>query len=274
MAGEATEVVADDAGFDDGFASVGEQTATPASQQDQAPEQTAEAETTAAPEPEFVKVTKSEWDDVKRRVQEVDTFRQEARRDIDRAFGQYGSLKQATEALAKRGPIQIEAEDFQELKETYGEEIANDLVAGLRRSIARVPQPVAEPLTQAPAQPARDDGAIQLQAQLVNSRLDEVVDGDWQAEVRTPEFQGWKEKQPPEVKALADSSDVRDASRLLRLWVKSKTAAPTAAAAPKAQDKAAPARQRVMAAAVNPRGGGARASASNEPDPFDEGFNS
>lgn len=271
-----TEVVEDDAGFDEGFDSVGEQTETPAGKtESSATEAAAPAEPTPPPAPKYVQITEDEWQDVKRRALEVDNIRQESARNFDKAFGQYGSLKQATEALAKRGPLQIEVEDFAELKAEYGEEIATHLVEGLKRSFGRAPQPVQEQPQQ--ARPAVEEALARAQAQLVDSRLDEVVDGDWRQEVRTPEFQQWMKQQPADVQQLGASDSVRDASRMLRLWVKAKSA-PAPASAPaapqqQAQPKTTP-RQKAIAAAVNPRGGGARASASNEPDPFDEGFNS
>lgn len=261
----AVDTTDEDAAFDAGFDAPATQTETPAEPEAQTPA----AETpTPTPEPKYVQITEEDWAATRQRLESVDTLRQELEQRTSKAFGQYGSLKQAVDALGKRGPVEFSADDFAELKEEYGTEIAEKLVLGFKRASERAaPKVVEQPQN---VLPAIDEKLAKVQEDLINSRLDEVVDGDWTAEVRTPAFKEWMQKQPGDVQSLAASDNVRDAARLLRLWKTNKTTPPPAA--PPAQSKP-PARQRLMAAAVNPRGAGAKAPASNEPDPFDEGFN-
>lgn len=281
MAGEttATESTVEDDGFDAGFASVGTQTETPEQTTEQQPaaEPAAAAEQpeTQAAEPKYVQITEEEWNQVRQSAGAVEALRRDHEQRFDKAFGTVGGLKQIVDGLAKRGVVELSEDDFTELKEEYGEDIAKSIVAGMKRGYQRAAPPAEETRQPAAIQPAQADDIVRkTQSDLIDSRLDEVVDGDWHAEVRTPAFQEWMGKQADDVKSLAASTSVRDAARLLRLWVGTKTAAAPAsapAAAPQAPAKA-PARQRVMAAAVNPRGAGARAPASPERDPFDEGF--
>lgn len=272
MPGETTapEMTEEDAAFDAGFDAPA-QTETPAATVTDTP--ATEQATEPAPEPKYVQITEDDWNAVRKNAEGVEALRQEQAQKFDKAFGHVGSLKQAVDGLSKRGVVDISPDDFAELREEYGSEIAEKIALGLKRANERaIPKP-PEPQQQVAA-PAVDDRLAKIQADLINSRLDEVVDGDWQAEVRTPAFNEWMKKQPADVQSLGASESVRDAARMLRLWTASKTATPAATPSAPAAPVKPSARQRVMAAAVNPRGAGVKAPASNEIDPFDEGFNS
>jgi hypothetical protein len=91
-----------------------------------------------------------------------------------------------------------------------------------------------------------------VRTEAVNAHLDTIVDGDWLTTVRSEDFGKWMAAQPDDVKALGDSSSLADASKMMRLFVKSKQPNPAqqlinersakldaAASAPQAGRKAA-----------------------------------
>lgn len=105
-----------------------------------------------------------------------------------------------------------------------------------------------------------------VRKEIAESALDAAFPG-WMDDINTPEFGTWMQTQPEEIKALAASSKVRDASRMLRLFEahKSKKATPTPSVV---------ARQKRIEAAVTPRGTGGFTPANSELDEFEAGYNS
>lgn len=110
-----------------------------------------------------------------------------------------------------------------------------------------------------PQQPAIDPATIErivaerirgeteaVRQEIVDSALDAVLP-NWKEEVKSQAFGKWLETQPAEVKALADSTKVGDAARMLRLY----EAAKQSDQSQKLQQER---QQRLAAAAATPRG--------------------
>ena len=101
--------------------------------------------------------------------------------------------------------------------------------------------------------------------------LDAAFDG-WRDEVKTEHFLKWRDAQPPEISALAESWSVKDAAKLLRLYEKSKQQVKQPDPAPVLKSDVST-RQRRFAAAVTPRGaGGHEGSTRTEFDDMEAGY--
>jgi hypothetical protein len=102
----------------------------------------------------------------------------------------------------------------------------------------------------------------------IDTYLDNIVDGDWMEEIKKPEFSTWLDKQPEDIKALAASSKLRDAAKMLRMYQKSKV--PMKQPEPK---KDTSTRQKRFEAAVTPKGTGGHAPGRSDEDEFMAGYN-
>lgn len=114
--------------------------------------------------------------------------------------------------------------------------------------------------------------SAETRKQIVDMALDAVFPG-WEDEVRTDGFGKWLESQAEDVKALAQSSRVGDAAKMLRLYEKSKqepAQAEMKTPEPKPKDSA---REKRFAAAVVPKGNGGNASNNSDVDEFMAGYN-
>ena len=281
MPGEVPEddtTAANNAAFDEGFDTqdTDAQTTTPDADPAAAPAPVAEP--AAAPVealPEYVQIPKADWEDLKRRTEGFNAS--EVQRLINQANGNLGGLKQRVDRMSQGGTVEISPDDFKEMREEFGEEYVKSHIAGLQRVLAR-----SRPADTAPDQPANQPTTTPAEArleemrrQVVDAQLDTVMDGDWRAEVAKPEFSVWMRNQPADVQALGASDNVRDATRMLTLYRKAlaavQTAAP-AAPAPPAAPKPPSTRQRVLDAAVNPRGTGGHAQPATVDDAFDDAF--
>ena len=96
----------------------------------------------------------------------------------------------------------------------------------------------------------------EIQQQIVDASL-EAVFPSWKTEVQSDQFRSWIDSQPADVKALAASSQVGDAARLLKLFDGAKSEAPTSQILEKRQ-------QKLAAAAAAPKG--VKPSAVKSPD--------
>ncbi|MFI4939810.1 MAG: hypothetical protein ACHP7O_05655 [Burkholderiales bacterium] len=85
-----------------------------------------------------------------------------------------------------------------------------------------------------------------VRAEVINTSLDAVYPG-WQDEVKSSHFGRWMHGQPPEVKAMAQSSSVKDAAKMLALYEKAKVNSPAA-------DIVAARKQKLANAAGAPKG--------------------
>lgn len=90
---------------------------------------------------------------------------------------------------------------------------------------------------------------------------------DWKSDVNTQEFAEWKQGQPEDVQALGASDNPRDAARMLRLF--ERRAPIKAIEEPKKST-----RQRLMEAAVAPKGNGGSPMNRTDIDEFEAGYSS
>jgi hypothetical protein len=110
-----------------------------------------------------------------------------------------------------------------------------------------------------------------MQEKIVNAALNAVFPG-WAKEAKTDAFKAWLAAQPDDVKALSASDEIADAATLLKLYDASKTAKPAPSPTPTPKPEVS-AREKRLAAAVNPRGTGGHASGSTDLDEFESGYN-
>ncbi len=266
MAGDVEQQVLDaDAAFNAGF-SENQETVTPPVEVKEDLANTEPVENPATEQaPEFVQLTKAEYEQFRAGLSSVDEIKAATQSQFNKAFGTIGGLKQAIDRMTQSGTVELSAEDFAEIEADYGSDLASKLRTSLQRALGKGrPQSDAQPAQQHEFNQG-NSRFDEIQAQMTDSRLDEVVDGDWKKEVATDSFKKWMRAQPQEVQSLASSESVRDAARMLRLYVKDK--ADSSAPPPKPSQ-----RQRVLQAAVNPSSRAATASARPDEDPFDQGF--
>lgn len=241
-------------------------TATPAPSPEPTP-----APTPAPAAPEYVQITRDEWDSTKARAAKVDEIEATSRQRLDQVFGKMGGLERKLTELTAGTPageaVQVSDADFEELAQEYGPEMAALTAKGLNKILGRmkgaggldtdaVTKLVGEKI-QAASQ--------EIRAQTVEASLEAVFPG-WKEEVKTPAFATWINAQAADVKALASSDKVGDAAKMLRLFDKAKSA-PAQTPAPSNT------RQRQIAAAVPPRGDGGHPPAPEDDDDFNAGFN-
>ncbi len=261
---------AEDKSSEDGAA---QPAATQAGEQPAAPA----AEATPAEVPEFVQITRTQFDDIMRKASEVDNLKANLQQTADKVYGKIGGVERILKDLREQPagqPLKLSEEDFAELKAEFPD-LAALHIKGMQRMLDKLP------LRGAAVDPEAIEKVVQertatVRTEVVDSRLDEIVDGDWREEVKKPEFDAWLTKQPDDIKALAESASLRDASRMLRLYKAHRDAPPpqpqpTTPAAP----AASPTRSRVLAAAVAPRGTVGKPPVNpSEDDEFDAGFRS
>lgn len=277
-----------DADFDAGFTG-NDSTATPS----QAPEAstteagaaepaaaTTEADPAAAAPaqevpPEIVQVTRAQFDQLMRKAEEVDNLKTSVQQTADKVWGKIGGVERILSDLRAQPAgqsLKLSEEDFAELKAEYPE-LAGLQMKGLQRVLEKLPLRAA----------AVDPGAIEkvvqertatVRAEVIDSNLDAIVDGDWREEVRTQSYKDWVKKQAEDIQALGDSHSLRDASKLLRLY-KAYMAAPKNESTQQNTPPASPTRSRVLAAAVTPKGTLGKAQTKpTEDDEFNSGFKS
>lgn len=137
------------------------------------------------------------------------------------------AAKQATANSGQDAPTNAQAkaaltdpEKWKNLKAEYPEwgDALEDLLA------ARIPQ--APAFDQAEFDRKVNERvsaeAAKVREEALNAHLDAIVDGDWREAVKSDDFGKWMAAQPDAVKALGDSSSLTDASKMMRLYVKSK----------------------------------------------------
>lgn len=249
-------------GFDAGFAGEPAPTETPE------PAASPAAPVEEPTEPEYAQITKTQLQELLSQAASVGEMKTAHQQSLDKAFGQLGGLKQAIDRLQTGGrTVEVTEEDVADLRAEFPE-IADLTLKALQKVIGKVQAPGGGEQPDVERMVNERVGATRQE--LIDSRLDEIVDGDWKAEVAAPQFNEWVNTQADDVKALVLSPSLRDAARMLKLYRASKTAAAAPAPAPTAP--AVTTRQRQLEAAVNPRSSRAVAATRTEEDEFDAGF--
>lgn len=274
----AIDEAAADAEFNAGFApeAVPSPTATPDPADPGAgTDPAAQAPAAAAPAepPKYRQVTEDEWTTLMGKATAIDEIKAGQQSRDDKVFGHIGALKQTIDSLktaAQTGqPVEILPEDFAELTEQFPE-LAEVQLKGLTKVLGRL-RPGAASVPKEEIETQIATRTAEVRSQLIDAQLDAVVDGDWRAEVKSPEFKTWLDAQPADVQTLQASDSLRDASKLMRLFKVAKSA-PPAKAPPPAPPAPPSGRQRLLSAAANPRGTAAHASAPSDDDEFNAAF--
>ena len=207
----------------EGDESEGTGTEQPAAQQN-APAPKADANTGAGQEP-------ASEPDLRDKIAGLETMLSQVTQRLRNAEGHIGGLGsqmkqqlQAAQQVATKGgdaptakeirDAQANPEAMESLKRDYPEfasameSALNERLSGLEQRLQQQAQP------QAPQQP----GVGVEEFHRMRSELQvEVRHPGWLDRVRTPEFQGWLQRQPREVQMLAASESPQDAIRLLDL---------------------------------------------------------
>jgi hypothetical protein len=234
----------EDAGFDSFGTEDATPTATPVVEEVVAEVTPEVVEEPEAPAPEFMQITKSQFDDLMNKASQVDTLRTMS----DKAFGKIGGIERVLTELKQQPqgqPVQLSEDDFAELKGEFPE-LAELQMKGMKRLMdkLRVPQVDASAIEQMVGAQTSN-----TRAELVDTTLDAIVDGDWKEEVKTDKFAQWIDGQGNDVKALGSSDSLRDAAKLMRLFKAHKDAPPPAPTPAPTNSTS-----RRIAAAVAPKG--------------------
>lgn len=267
----------DDADFTAGFSGQDDApTETPA------PAPAAEPAEAAAPAPEpapeYVQVTRQDWERINASAAKVEEIEATVGKMPDHIFGTMGrTLERRLAEIQRETPqgeaVQVDEADFEDLKKEYPE-MAELTLKGLNRALGKLKGSGA-PDVQA-IEKVVGQQVTAVRGEIIEASLEAVFPG-WKDEVKTPQFDTWLKGQAADVQALAQSTKVGDAAKMLRLYEKSKEApaaapTPSPAPAPTPQAPAPSARQRQIAAAVVPRGDGGNPPARAEEDEFNAGF--
>lgn len=259
--------------FNSGFTNDEDLTETPERQLDEPKEK---IETPEPEAPKLAQITELQFKDLLEKASQIDQIKAESRKAVDTAFGHIGGLKQRMDQMQASTPagesIVATAADFAELQENFPE-FTDAQIKGFNRVLSKI---------KGTGQSQQfDSSAIE---KMVNERvaasehktrietIDSVLDGvmeNWVDEIRKPEFAAWQEKQSDAVKALAASDEIKDAKKMLRMYVASKnvqTATP--------QVKTVSTRQKQIEAAITPRGSAGHRPSATEDDDFESGFKS
>ena len=242
-----------------------EPTATPATPEPAA-EAPAEPDVPAQPEPEYVQLTKAQYEELKAGSVEL---RAALKTLEDRSNGSIGNLKQTLAQIQSATPagqsVQFSAEDFAELKRDFPE-MTDSMVAALNRGMSRlkgtgpvvndefINAKVQERLTPE-LERVRKDSALEVM---------DVIEPDWRQTVTSPAWNDSLSKESPDYQQTVNNSwklpEVRAAITKFRADTKP---------APKA-----PARPSRFAAAVTPKSAGGHSPSSTEEQEFLAAFNS
>lgn len=207
-----------------------------------------------APAPEFMQITKSQFDDLMAKASQVDTLRSMS----DKAFGKIGGIERVLTELRQSPqgqPVQLSEDDFAELKGEFPE-LAELQMKGMQRLLGklRVPQVDTSAIEQMVG-----DRVTSTRSELVDTTLDAIVDGDWKEEAKSEKFASWIEGQSNDIKALGGSDSLRDAAKLMRLYKNHRDAPPPAPVTTSSTS-------RRIAAAVSPKGTNAVTSTNQTED--------
>lgn len=263
-------------------------TATPPAPAPQ-PEPEAKDAPAPAPAPEYVQVTRQDWERVSTSAAEVDSIKATLGKMPDQIYGTFGRtldrrLAEIQQATPQGAAVQIEADDFAELKAQYPE-LADLTLKGLNNALGKMKGTGGN----ATDPKAFDEKAREIRSgitgEVVDATLDSILEADWRDEVYAngkdasagfkPKYSEWIAAQPQEIQALGYSDKLRDAARLMRMYRANRDKpAPAAAPTPAPPAPAQPSmRQRQMAAAVAPRSE-ASAPAPKGKTPFEQGWES
>jgi len=200
---------------------------------------------------------------------------------INKAIEQLAAARAATAVSNAPSQAQIDAAQksdarWKQLKEDYPDwtEALDEKLTQLRAAIPAATTVDVEAIKKEVTALTKEQLAEMKTEARQLARVDSKHE-DWEATVNSPEFKTWFETQAPEVKALADSHNAKDAIKMLDAFTAAQKAATAAAAAAKEKaEKAATNKQR-LSAATTPQGVPAPVVSSiGDEEAFAEGFKS
>lgn len=267
----------DDAQFESGYS--GAPTETPEPKQTEKKEEQKPAQPTAKQEaPDTIKEVIARMDKFEASQNKLAGHIGGLTRNQDEIRQFLAASKKATENVAD-APTQAQVKEamtspkeWEDLRSAYPEwatateKFMDSKLATLKAPPALDPAAIDKMVEERVARQASED-----RQESINSHLDSIVDGDWEEAIRTEQFGKWLEAQSPEIKALAESSKLRDAAKMLRLYERSKKVDAKPAPTPEPK-KDTSARQKRFEAAVNPKGTGGHATGRSELDEFEAGY--
>ena len=249
---------------------------------EKAPEQTETKPATESqaknPEPEYVQITKSDWDTVKAAAMKTASYENQ----FSKLFGTTGQIQKVIGTLQSQTPrggkIEISKEAFADLEKDFPE-LANSTRAALEKALSGV---------SGTGNAEADDAAIKRalaehNAKVAEREIEALEDEhpDWRKVVGAvsvgedpdPEhpFRKWLGTKPPEYQARVNGTESAAViSRAISLFQRETKAPPKPQ--PQARDNA---RAGVLRDAVQPKGDGGVPTSSNTPeDAFAAGFGS
>jgi len=269
-----------DAGFTDAPAPP---TETPEKQDGQDETSAAAAPAAAPAAPEYVQITKEEFEGLKASAAAVEELRTTLTQNSDKAFGKIGGIERLIRELQNTTPageaVELSEEDMAEFAAEYPE-LATMQRTVFNKALSKIklrgtgtgeafdPAKLEEMV--APRIDTALKGVDDRVEYLVESRLLSREHPDWREVVDAGKpdsknaYRTWLATQPAEYQKLVNSTF--DSSVISEALTKFKAAEKAKATASQRQSR--------IDAAVTPRGVGGHAAAPSEDDDFNEGFRS
>jgi len=298
--GQVEEGQVEDEGSDDDFLAGidGGSTETP-SQQEPAkvetpvePEQQPTEAAASVAAPEFVQITKADWEAMQSRAAAIDDLRAAQEKLAGTAFGKIGDLQR--QLKESRAGSTLAEEDFADIKENYPE-----LADTLQKLLSKMPAGPASGIDLETVEKLLDSREERTRYELRLESL-EAAQPKWEQDVKTESFKEWMYSRPNWKPQYADkayqavvlndpnselnkfiqanpddpvaqyfSPRISDAAMLVGAFRKDKSA--VTVQKPVATPSA---RKQQLAAAATPKSSGARAPTRTEDDDFLAGLNS
>lgn len=233
-----------EAGFDD------DSTALPPSDDDTP---NGDGEQPASTEPEYVQLTRQEWEDMKARAARID----EIRATQDKSFGTMGGtireIRQRIDAITNGKRVEIEQSAIDELRKDGFEAHAQALEK--IRELQVVAGASADDIEKIVEE--RVNTGVSAYKQKLEARLLRKVHPDWETYQTAPEFEKWVAAQPAEYQQkLIAASNEWDSDVIAEAMTQAKAAAKAAASTSRQPQRRPDSRQAVLDQAIQPRGTG------------------
>ena len=255
----------DAAAFNAGFDG-GEQTTTPDSATVETGADDAGPSDPPAEQPKFAQITEEQFQTLMKAASDVDQIRQDSKNKIDVLSGHVGGLKQKLEQLQQTrnkltpGQLKRVNAELPELGKLLEEDLGEALTGG---SSQFDPEEIDR----------RVQKGVTEKVLPMEKKLLRLYHRDWEDVVRSDEFKAWQTTMPAdkqaEFLASIDGEYIADVITDYKTF-KAKQATPTPTPTPVKQDGAN--RQRLLAAAAQPKGSGGHAGGPTDEDQFIAGF--
>jgi hypothetical protein len=263
------------ASFNVGFKMTDEPAATQTPQPEKTVEPASKEPENKEDPPEYVQITRKDWDDLIAKAGAIDEVRSDSKRQIDSIAGNVGGLKQQVERLQQRGGTKVTAESLKRLGAEY---------PALAEALA---EDISEILS-APAGTTLDPADVERRArELIAPTVNKLEKNilrlrhpDWEQALASDEFKAYQRTLPPEENArLMESTDGEYVGEHITTFKQRKaqaekqreTSKPVASPAPTAAPRSS-ARQERLEAAAPAKGQGSGAEAPNPVDDFNSGY--